>query len=183
MEKNKIKQNIKLKKIKLFISDVDGVFTDGAFYISGELKEFKKFNALDGLGVKILQTAGIPVVVISGRHSDSTTDRMTKLGIENIFQGEIGKLDAYEKMKQKFAVEDEEIAYIGDDVVDIPLLKKVGFAATVPNSIEEVQKVAHYVTEREGGCGAFREVADMLLKAQDKFYTAIEKFIGINIQE
>lgn len=90
----------KLKKIKLFISDIDGVFTDGSFFINGESEEFKKFNALDGLGVKMLQNGDIPVVVISGRESKATTERMTKLGIEDISQGEGHKGETYERMKK-----------------------------------------------------------------------------------
>ena len=171
----------KLKKIKLFISDVDGVFTDGSFFINGELGEFKKFNALDGLGVKLLQNAGIPVVVISGRHSQATTERMTKLGVEDILQGEVSKSVAYEKMKEKYNVTNEEVSYIGDDVIDLPILRKAGFAVAVPNSVYEARKSAHYITEKKGGDGAVREVADMILKAQNKYSTALEKFTGIKL--
>lgn len=173
----------RLKKIKLFISDVDGVFTDGAFYISGELKEFKKFNALDGLGVKLMQHAGIPVVIISGRHSHSTSDRMNKLDVDDIFQGEVSKTEAYEKMKEKYGVNDDEIAYIGDDVIDLPLLRKAGFSVSVPNSVPEAREAARYITEKSGGCGAVREVIDMILKAQNKFEIAVEKFTGVKIQD
>ncbi|MBN2281481.1 MAG: HAD hydrolase family protein [Candidatus Marinimicrobia bacterium] len=169
----------RLKKIKLFISDVDGVFTDGSFFINGELGEFKKFNALDGLGVKLLQNAGIPVAVISGRQSLATTERMTKLDIEDIIQGEVTKLEAYEKLKIKYGVSDDEIAYIGDDVIDVPLLRKVGLAVSVPNSVTEARENAHYITQKSGGDGALREVADMILKAQNKYYFALEKFTGI----
>ncbi len=170
-----------LKKIKLFISDVDGVFTDGSFFVNGESKEFKKFNALDGLGVKLLQSAGIPVVIISGRHSDATTDRMQRLGIEDLFQGKLSKEEVYEKMKKKYNVQDDEISYIGDDVIDLPVLRKVGFAVTVPNSVDETVEVAHYITKKSGGEGSVREVADMILKAQNKYTSALEKFTGIKL--
>ena len=170
-----------LKKIKLFISDVDGVFTDGSFFVNGESKEFKKFNALDGLGVKLLQSAGIPVVIISGRHSDATTDRMQRLGIEDLFQGKLSKEEVYEKMKKKYNVQDDEISYIGDDVIDLPVLRKVGFAVTVPNSVDETVEVAHYITKKSGGEGSVREVADMILKAQNKYASALEKFTGIKL--
>lgn len=172
----------KLNKIKLFISDVDGVLTDGGFYLNGETVEYKKFNALDGLGIKLLQKAGIPVVIISGRYSKATSDRMTYLGIEDIFQGELSKVEAYEKMKKKYNVVDEEIAYIGDDIIDIPVLEKVGFAIAVKNAVSEAKVISHYITERAGGNGAVREVSDMILKAQGKFQSAIESFTGIKLQ-
>ncbi len=171
----------KLKNIKLFISDVDGVFTDGAFYINGEHQEFKKFNALDGLGVKLLQSAGIPVVIISGRHSEATSDRMGKLGVEDIFQGDISKSAAYDKMKKKYGVTDEEISYIGDDLIDLPILRQVGLAVAVPNSVSETREASHYVTQKPGGSGAVREVSDMILKAQGKLAVAMEKFTGTKL--
>ncbi len=171
-----------MKKVKLLISDIDGVFTDGSFYINGKDPEYKKFNALDGLGVKLLQNADIPVAIISGRFSEATSDRMTKLGCdEDLYQGEITKMIAYNKIKKKYNLEDDQIAYIGDDIIDIPIFRVVGLPIAVANALDEVKTEALLTTKKSGGDGAVREVIDQILKSQNKYKEAIKKFTGISL--
>ncbi len=171
-----------MKKVKLLISDIDGVFTDGSFYINGKDPEYKKFNALDGLGVKLLQNADIPVAIISGRFSEATSDRMTKLGCdEDLYQGEITKMIAYNKIKNKYNLEDDQIAYIGDDIIDIPIFRIVGLPIAVANALDEVKTEALLTTKKSGGNGAVREVIDQILKSQNKYKEAIKKFTGISL--
>lgn len=165
----------KLKKIKLLIADVDGVFTDGALYIGENGQEFKKFHVLDGLGIALLKAVGFPLAIISGRNSEVTTYRMKELGLEeNLYQGNLAKIEPYILIKKKFRLQDEEIAYIGDDLADIPLLKQVGVPVSVANALEEVKEKSLYVTCKAGGEGALREFIELVLKAQGKFKEALE---------
>ena len=169
----------KVQNIKLFISDVDGVFTDGSFYVNGEGQEYKKFSARDGLGIGLLKAAEIPIAIISGKHSEATTYRMEELGItEDVYQGRIQKIGIYQRIKEKYEFEDKEIAYIGDDLVDIPILKKVGCSFTVPDACEEVKSYCSYTTNKSGGDGALREVIELILKTQNEYIDAVDKILG-----
>jgi len=165
----------KLKKIKLLICDVDGVFTDGGFYINGENEEYKKFNALDGAGVVLLKAANISFALLSGRYSTATTARMKQLGCEdNLYQGHSVKIGTYLKIKEKFHLNDKEIAYAGDDLMDLPVLLRAGLGFGVANACDEVIAAADYVTEKSGGQGAVREIIELILKAQGKFKDAVK---------
>jgi len=165
----------KLKKIKLLIADVDGVFTDGALYIGPNGQEFKKFHAFDGLGIALLKAVRLPLAIISGRSSEATIYRMKELGLdENLYQGNLAKKEPYILIKKKFGLHDEEIAYIGDDLADIPLLKQVGVPVSVANASEEVKEKSLYVTSKAGGEGAVRELIELILKAQGKYDKALE---------
>ncbi len=150
------------KKLKLLITDIDGVLTNGELYYTKEGETIKSFNVLDGLGIKTIQKLGIRLAVISGRDSEALIKRLKELEIEDIFTGKHKKMDVYEALKRKYNLKDEECGFIGDDIVDIPVMEKVGFPIAVRNAIEEVKKVAVYVTMNEGGKGAFREVADLI---------------------
>lgn len=164
----------RLQKVKLIISDVDGVFTDGSIYLADDGREIKRFHVLDGAGIALIRAIQFPFAVISGRNSAVTTYRMKELGLEKaLFQGNLAKLEPYAAIKQQFGVEDEEVAYIGDDIIDIPLLRRVGVPIAVANALPEVKAQAIYVTEHSGGSGAVREVIELILRAQGKMEAAV----------
>jgi 3-deoxy-D-manno-octulosonate 8-phosphate phosphatase (KDO 8-P phosphatase) len=164
-----------LKKIKLIVADVDGVFTDGFLYIGEGGSEYKRFHVWDGAGIALLKAVNFPLAVISGRESAATTSRMRELGLtDHLYQGNMAKLEPYRQIKQKFQVSDEEIVFIGDDFADIPVLKKVGVGVAVADAMPEVKKHAKYITQAAGGKGTIREVIELVLKAQDKYETAVQ---------
>ncbi|MCK9244710.1 MAG: HAD hydrolase family protein [Candidatus Marinimicrobia bacterium] len=157
----------RLLKIRLLIADVDGVFTNGALYIGADGLEFKRFHVRDGAGISLLKAVNFPVAVISGRNSAATKARMKELGLEDVlYQGHLAKLEPYEEIKKRFNLDDEEIIYIGDDVIDVPLLKRVGLPVAVANALPEVKQHALYITKLNGGDGAVREVIDLVLEVQ-----------------
>ena len=156
------------KRIKLLILDVDGVMTDNCLYLNDRGIESKKFNILDGMGIWLAQKAGIEVALISGRPSKATEFRALHLKIKHVYLGELDKIRAYQKLKRNLNVKDDEIAYMGDDILDVPVLKRVGFPICVKNANPKVKKFAKLVTEAKGGEGAVREVVDIILKAKKK---------------
>jgi 3-deoxy-D-manno-octulosonate 8-phosphate phosphatase (KDO 8-P phosphatase) len=170
----------KLKKIKLIATDVDGVLTDGSFYIGHEA-EMKRFHSNDGLGFVLLRLLDFPVAIISGRHSKATTARTRALKIPDdmVFQDTYIKTGAFETLKERFGLADDEIAYIGDDFIDMPLLKRCGAAFAPANAIPEVKAMADHVTDTPGGFGAFRDMVDMILKAQGKMDEALKRLHGL----
>ncbi len=156
----------RLRRIKVLLLDVDGILTDGhVFYLDGH-GWCRNFHVHDGHGIKMLVRAGIEVGVLSGGESNDVKHRMEMLGARYIYLGNEDKLAGYEKVKEFTGCKDEEIAFMGDDVFDLPVLEKVGFSATVPHAMEEVRAKVHYVTEIPGGYGAVREVADAIRKAK-----------------
>lgn len=156
------------KRIKLLILDVDGVMTDNCLYLNDRGIESKKFNILDGMGIWLAQKAGIEVALISGRPSKATEFRALHLKIKHVYLGELDKIRAYQKLKRNLNVKDDEIAYMGDDILDVPVLKRVGLPVCVKNANPKVKKFAKLVTETKGGEGAVREVVDIILKAKKK---------------
>jgi 3-deoxy-D-manno-octulosonate 8-phosphate phosphatase (KDO 8-P phosphatase) len=154
----------RLRKIRLLLLDVDGVLTDGRITYDANGVESKTFDVKDGHGLKMLQRAGIKVGIITGRTSEIVALRARELGIEILHQGAKQKLPPYEAVLQEHGFEDREVAYVGDDLVDLPILKRVGFAVTVADGVEELRGRVDYVTRRPGGHGAVREVCDLLLK-------------------
>ncbi|HCK98648.1 MAG TPA: hypothetical protein DHW42_00885 [Candidatus Marinimicrobia bacterium] len=178
------KLNRQLRKIKLIISDVDGVFTDGSLFIGSDGTEFKQFHVLDGAGFALLKAVDFPMAIISGRNSEVTTYRMRELGLdEHLYQGNLAKIEPYLTIKEKFKLTDEEIVYIGDDLVDIPLLRRVGVGIAVANALPEVKQYAAYVTKASGGHGAIREAIELILKAQDKFNLAVERVTKVTYKD
>ena len=152
-----------LSKIKLLILDVDGVMTDGNFYISDSGDISRKFNVLDGFGIVNAIKRGLEIAVISGGKGKAVTHRCDYLGIKNSFLGREDKHNVYTKiLKPKLGIKDEEVAFMGDDVYDIELMKLVGFPITVPDAHDKVKTVAKYITTRKGGEGAVREVIDLI---------------------
>lgn len=166
----------KAAKIKLLLLDVDGVMTDGSIILDSHQGEAKRFHVRDGHGVKLLKRAGVEVGIISGRDSPVVTRRAKELGIEIVEQGSLIKLEAYQRIRGQTGLKDDEIAYLGDDVIDIPLLRKVGLAAAVADALEEVKKEAHYTTCLSGGKGAVRELAELILRAQGKWAQVMERY-------
>ena len=156
------------KKIKLLIMDVDGVLTDGKIIIGSSGEEFKHFHVLDGAGIHLALKAGLKIAIISGRKSAATRIRAGELGISELWQVESKKEKVYEKLLKKYNLVDSEIAYIGDDVFDIEIMKRAGLAIAVSNAVDEVKLTAHYITKKAGGYGAVREVIDFILRAWKK---------------
>jgi 3-deoxy-D-manno-octulosonate 8-phosphate phosphatase (KDO 8-P phosphatase) len=157
------------QKIKLLICDVDGVFSDGRVYMGNDGEELKAFHTRDGYGVRSLLTSDIRVAVITGRQSQIVENRMTALGITHIYQGIDNKFVPYQELLALYGVTPEEVAYIGDDIVDLPVMKVVGLAVCVADGHPYVKQHAHMVTHVQGGHGALRELADLLLLSQNKF--------------
>jgi len=152
--------------IKLLILDVDGVMTDGGITLDGAGGELKTFNVRDGHGIKMLMEAGVGVAVITGRASGAVTRRAAELSITDLYQKCSDKLGPFEELMRKYALDDAHVAYIGDDVVDIPLLLRVGLPVTVADAEESVKGYCMYVTTKNGGRGAVREVCDLILEAR-----------------
>jgi 3-deoxy-D-manno-octulosonate 8-phosphate phosphatase (KDO 8-P phosphatase) len=157
----------KFENIKLIISDVDGVWTDGSFYKGTAGYEFKKFSVHDGVGVAMARAAELKVALISGRYSDATKFRADELKITDLYNGGLNKIPAYEELKEKYKLKDSEIAYLGDDLIDIPVMNKVGFPIAVSNAIAEVKDISVFVTAARGGEGAFREAVDWIISGKN----------------
>lgn len=158
----------RLQDIKLLLLDVDGVMTDGGVYFAESGDEMKKFNIQDGYGVVRLQRAGVAVGIITGRVSKLVQRRAQELGIQEVYQNLENKLEAYNQIKKKLNFRDEQIAYIGDDEPDIPVLKLAAFSAAPADAVQSVKRSVDYVCKRRGGEGAVREVADMILKVKSR---------------
>ncbi|MBT8088437.1 MAG: HAD-IIIA family hydrolase [Gammaproteobacteria bacterium] len=156
-----------LSGVQLIAFDVDGVFTDGRFYLSDAGIESKAFNTQDGFGVRQLLTAGIAVAVISGRKSQAVARRMQELGVPHVVQGCKDKVAALDEIRSQIGVTREQCAYVGDDVPDLPLLQAVGVSVAVANAVEPVRTHCDYLTTARGGFGAVREVCDLLLSIRD----------------
>ncbi len=159
----------KIRKVRLLILDVDGVMTDGRIIIDDAGVESKHFDVKDGHGLKILMRYNIDVVLLTGRRSRVVEHRAADLGITEVHQGIRNKLEAYTGILERRKLLPEETAYVGDDVVDIPLLNRVGFGVAVADAVPEVRRVAGFVTSRPGGRGAVREVCEMILKGQGRW--------------
>lgn len=159
-----------LKKIRLFATDVDGVLTDGGLYYSDSGEQTKKFNVWDGLGLVLLKRAGLVTAIVTMDQTPLVNIRAAKLGISEIRQGVRDKLAVLKELASKYGIPLEEMAYVGDDVPDVPALRAVGFSAAPANAREPVRKKVRYVCKAKGGEGAAREVADLILAAQGVTY-------------
>ena len=160
------------QRIKLILTDVDGILTDGKvnFFVApdGKIEEIKSFHTQDGIAAMLCHSAGIKLGIITGRRHITTVARAKNLGFTYMYQGFLTKMGPLQDVLQKENLTPEEVCYIGDDITDLPLLLKVGFAATVPNALDIVKQNVHYVTKRVGGDGAYREIIDFILAAQGK---------------
>ena len=166
----------KIKHIKLLILDVDGVLTDGKILYNDRGEEIKAFNVKDGHGLKLLMRSGTEVALITGRESKVVLHRARDLGIKHVYQRATNKIDVYEKILRGKKLEDKHVGFIGDDLVDIPVLRRVGFSATVWDAIPEVKEIVDYVASKKGGDGAVREICELLLKVQNKWEEITERY-------
>lgn len=165
----------KLKKIKMFILDVDGVLTDGGLIVGHDGFEYIRFNVQDGAGIVFAQKFGYRFAILTGRDTPIVTRRAEMLHIEDVYQKQLFKIDAYEEILKKYHLRDEEVCYIGDDLLDIPVLKRVGFSVAPASAVKDVIKYADYITKRVGGDGAVREVIDLVLDASSVKKELIDK--------
>ncbi|MEW6410272.1 MAG: HAD-IIIA family hydrolase [Nitrospirota bacterium] len=170
----KIKE--KAKKIKLLILDVDGVMTDGGIILDNNGNEFKRFHVRDGHGIKMAQRVGIIIAFLTGRESNVVSRRASELGVTDIFQGRKEKIISYRELLNRYNLKDEEVAFIGDDVIDIPIMRCAGLSIAVSDAEEDVIKIADWVTKRAGGRGAVREAIEFILKSQGKWKELMEKY-------
>ena len=166
------------RRIRLMVFDVDGVLTDGSLHFGADGEMIKTFNVLDGHGIKLLQRSGIITAIISARQSALVTRRAADLGITHVQQGVHDKLSGYQALLAECGIEAEASGFIGDDVIDLPVLTRVGFAASVPNGHPEVRSRVHYVTTAGGGRGAVRELCDFILRAQGNYEAALAPYLG-----
>lgn len=168
----------KAQKIKLLLLDVDGVLTDGGIVVDNRGEEIKRFDARDGHGIRLLMRAGIQVGLITGRSSKVVSHRAKDLGIRMVYQKVYNKVERYQKIKKKTGLKDQEIAYVGDDITDLPILRKVGLAVTVKDCWSELKRAVDYVTAGGGGRGAVREIVELLLRAQGKWGEVTQGYYG-----
>jgi len=154
----------KLKKIKMLVMDVDGILTDSRIILDSSLGWKRFFSVRDGIGIHQLRKQGYKTAVITGSYSEDVRERMQHLKIDYFFENKLDKGPAFDELKQMSQLSNEEISYIGDDIFDIPLLKQVGFSATVPEAVEQVLKECDYITKRAGGYGAVRDLCQLILE-------------------
>jgi len=166
----------KAKKISCLITDVDGVLTNGFIYLDPQGNELKAFHVQDGMGIKMLLAAGIQVAVITTSVSNIIEERMKQLGISLFYTGQVDKRDAFQQLKAQLSLSNEDIAYIGDDLPDLPIIQEVGLGVAVQNAVPQVREYADWVSAKDGGAGAVRELCDLILYSQGLFDTALEKY-------
>ena len=167
----------KAANIRLIVFDVDGVLTDGSLYIGDDGQEYKAFNSKDGHGMVMLQHSGVEIAIITGRSSEVVRIRMASLGIQRVYQGKREKLPAYEELKQITGFNDDQIAYVGDDVVDLPVMTRVGFAVAVQDAHPLTKQHAHWVAPSGGGRGAGREVCELIMDAQNNLQSSMQHYL------
>lgn len=156
----------KAKKIKLLIMDVDGVLTDGTILVTSSREDARRFNIYDGMGIALALKAGIIICWVSAGESLSVAYRAEKLGVSEIYQGIRDKLSIYDSLVKKYGLKNEEICYIGDDLVDLKAMKKAGLSVAPANAVSEIKEIASHISSVSGGCGVVRETIEQILKAK-----------------
>ena len=169
--------NEKAARIRLLIFDVDGVLTDGSLFVGDDGQEYKAFNSRDGHGIKMLLKYGVEVAIITGRTSRVVEHRMANLGITHVYQGKLDKLPAYEELRTRLGISPEETAYVGDDVVDLPVMRRVGLAIAVQDAHPLVRRHSHWQTPSTGGRGAARDVCEMLMEAKGVLQDELDRYL------
>lgn len=164
------------KDIRLLLLDVDGVLTDGNLLYSGDKEEFKSFNTQDGFGLRLLREAGIDIGLITARKSEVVARRSTELKMTYVYQGSSNKSEAYKEILKKSGYKPFEIAYMGDDWLDLVLLQQVGLAIAPANGVDEVKEISHFITDRTGGCGAVRDACNLILEAKGVIEKLLQKY-------
>lgn len=180
MKKKPSDVDARAKRIKLLLMDCDGVMTDGRLMLLEDGDEQKTFNVRDGHGIVLFHRAGLKTGIISGRSSSFVQKRARELDMpqEFVWQGIHNKIETFEDVLARAQLDASEVAFIGDDVTDIPIMQRVGLAVAVADAEEETKRAAHFVTERTGGHGAVRDVTDLVLKAQDKWDALMKRYTG-----
>ncbi|HEX9424401.1 MAG TPA: HAD family hydrolase [Pyrinomonadaceae bacterium] len=163
--------------IKLLLMDCDGVLTDGRLWLLEHGDEHKSFNTHDGLGLSLLHRAGLKSGILSGRFSQAVIRRAEELGIEFVRQGDPEKMEAFRQVLRQAGVDENEVAFVGDDLTDIPIMQRAELAVAVADAVAETRSVAHYVTQAKGGHGAIREVVEMILKSQGRWNDLVEEYL------
>ncbi len=166
----------KAAQVRLLIFDVDGVLTDGSLFLGDDGQEYKAFHSRDGHGIKMLMGHGVEVAIITGRSSQVVEHRMMNLGVTRVYQGQLDKTKAFAALLADMELQPEQVAYVGDDVVDLPVMRKVGLAIAVQDAHALVKQHAHWQTPNGGGRGAARDVCEMILEAQGKLAEEMEKY-------
>lgn len=169
----------KAAQIKLVIFDVDGVLTDGSLYYDAEGRELKVFHARDGHGMKMLQNSGVAVAVITARTSEAVKHRMAGLGIKHVYQGQQDKLVAFKTLLAELQLDAAHVAYVGDDVIDLPVMLRVGLAIAVQDAHDLVKHHAHWQTPNLGGRGAARDVCELIMEAQRTLDAQMQRYLNI----
>jgi 3-deoxy-D-manno-octulosonate 8-phosphate phosphatase (KDO 8-P phosphatase) len=167
---------VELNRIRLLLLDVDGVMTDGRIIYLNDGAEAKAFDVKDGHGLKLIQRAGIRVGIITGRQSEVVARRAAELGIEIVYQGAKDKMLPFLEIIEKLGLEPCEVAYVGDDLVDLPVMRQAGFSATVADAVDDIKPYVDLVTSRPGGRGAVREVCDFLLKQSGRWSSVTSRY-------
>jgi len=167
----------KAAQIELVIFDVDGVLTDGNLFFGDDGQEYKAFHSRDGHGMKMLRASGVEVGIITGRTSQVVEHRMTNLGIEHVYQGKVEKLPAFEELIARLQLTPAQVAYVGDDVVDLPIMLRVGLAVAVADAHPLVLKHAHWHTPHGGGRGAARDVCELIMEARGSLDAQMQQFL------
>lgn len=177
---DKYSENIieRASKIKVLVLDVDGVLTDGGIVYDRFGGERKHFDISDGLGMMLVKRAGLKCVILTAKASKAVTRRAKDLKVDKVYQNFHYKIEALELIRRRYDIKDEEICFVGDDLIDIPVLKRVGLAVTPVNAREEVKSFSHLVTVKEGGRGAVREVCDLLLRSQGKWEDVTKRYFN-----
>ncbi|MFV1997928.1 MAG: 3-deoxy-manno-octulosonate-8-phosphatase KdsC [Acidiferrobacterales bacterium] len=165
------------QKIKLAIFDVDGVLTTGALFMGDDGQEYKAFNSRDGHGMKMLTSNGVDTAIITGRHSKVVAHRASDISVKHIYQGAREKLPVYEKLVADLDLRHEEVAFVGDDIVDLPIMLRVGLAVTVADGHSLVKEHSHWITPGNGGCGAAREFCEMMMFAQGNYANEMKRYL------
>lgn len=168
----------KAKNIRCLICDVDGVLTDGLLYIDNQANELKTFHVQDGVGLKLLMAAGIEVAIITGSQNTVIDHRMKQLGIKHYFKVPAAKTEAFNQLKTRLNLQNEQFAYIGDDLPDLPIMRQVGLSIAVANAVNQVKEFANWQTALTGGRGAVREACELILRAQDLQDLALERHLA-----
>jgi len=163
--------------IRLVIFDVDGVLTDASIYLGSDGQEFKAFNTKDGLGMKLLRASGVEIAIITARSSQAVALRMQGLGIEHVYQGCQQKSQAYQALLEKLQLQPAQVAYVGDDLIDLPIMRQVGLAVAVQDAHWLVIEQAHWQTAACGGRGAARELCELLMQAQGTLQKALDQYL------
>jgi len=169
----------KARKVRLLLLDVDGVLTDGRIIYDSEGRELKFFNVQDGLGVRLLEISGIKTVLVTTRPSEVLERRAKDMKIDRVYDGVLHKTMILDEIVDAYGVESEEICYVGDDLVDLGIMRRVGFPVAVRNACREVKEAASYITEKKGGEGAVREVSELIMKAKGTWDGALKSGLGL----